>query len=609
MTAASSYTDFALFRRLVRQARPYWLHTGGIFLLNLLSIPFALLTPLPLKIAVDSVIGSEPLPGLLDTLLPAGTSRSDSVILVLAAGLVVVIALLSRLQGLGSWLLQTYTGEKLVLSFRAQIFRRVQRLSLAYHDSKGTTDSTYRIQYDAPSIQYIMINGVFPFITAGFTLISIICVVGMIAWQLAAVVLAVLPVLFMLIHISGRRLRSQWFEVKELESSAMSVVQEVLTAVRVVKAFGQEDREQERFVDHSSKSMWGHLRIAYIEGSSDLLVSLTIAAGMAAALFIGVRLVQPGTLTLGELLLVMGYLSQISAPMYTISKTATTLQSSLASAERAFALLDESPDVAERPNAQPLARAAGGVAFRDVSFDYERGRTVLRDISFEISPGTRVGIAGTTGAGKTTLLNLLTRFYDPTSGQILLDGVDLRDYKLRDLRDQYAIVLQEPLLFSTSIAENIAYARPTASEEEIIEAAKAADAHEFIVSLPEGYETRVGERGMRLSGGERQRISLARAFLKDAPILILDEPTSSVDVRTEAAIMGAMERLMEGRTSFMITHRPSTMAHCNTLLVIQNGQLVVATSEVSTGIRKAMVYDRSASHHLDDLELPAPKVM
>jgi len=277
---------------------------------------------------------------------------------------------------------------------------------------------------------------------------------------------------------------------------------------------------------------------------------------------------------LGDLLLVMGYLAQLYGPLNTLSNSKASLQSSLASAERAFSILDEAPDVVERPGAQPLARAAGAVAFREVSFAYREDHPVLHEVSFEIDPGTRVGISGETGAGKTTLMSLLGRFYDPTTGEISLDGIDLRDYKLADLRSQFAIVLQEPVLFSTTISENISYARPGASEEEIIEAAKAANAHEFIVGLPHGYETEVGERGMSLSGGERQRIALARAFLRDAPVLILDEPTSSVDTKTEAVIMDAMERLMRGRTTFMIAHRLGTLANCDVRLEIEEGRVV-----------------------------------
>jgi ATP-binding cassette subfamily B protein len=265
------------------------------------------------------------------------------------------------------------------------------------------------------------------------------------------------------------------------------------------------------------------------------------------------------------------------------------MQSSLASAERAFALLDEAPDVVEKPHARALARAVGDISFSNVCFRYEGEEDfVLRDVSFEVKRGTRVGVVGTTGSGKTTLMSLLSRFYDPTTGEILLDGVDLRDYRLADLRGQFGIVLQDPVLFSASIGENIAYARPGATQNEVIEAARAAHAHEFITALPDGYETVVGERGMRLSGGERQRVSLARAFLKDAPILILDEPTSSVDVHTETHIMEAMEQLMRGRTSLMIAHRLSTLRRCDAILKIEAGRVVPAPSDALAPTSTAM---------------------
>jgi ATP-binding cassette, subfamily B, bacterial len=573
VTITKSHDTLTLLQRLLRQVRPYWPHIGGLLLLSLLLSLLTLLVPLPLKIAVDSAIGSHPLPGFLDA-LPAAVARSDVAVLILAAFLVMMVALFLGLVELASSVLKTYTGEKLVLSFRAQLFRHAQRLSLMYHDSRGTTDSAYRIQYDAPSLKWIVAGSLPSLATAVVTLLGMVYVTFRIDWQLGLVALAVSPFLFLSAWAYGRRLRNRWREIYQLDSSALSVVQEALAAIRVVQAFGRETSEGERFFRRSGESMRTRIRVTFIEGGFALLVGLTTAAGTAAVLFVGVRNVQAGALTLGDLLLVMSYLAQLYALLKQLSKSTTGLQSSLASAERAFSLLDEEPDVVERREARPLERASGAVTFDEVSFAYRENHPVLRNVSFEVDPGTRVGISGTTGAGKTTLMSLLIRFYDPSAGQVLLDGVDLRDYRIADLRNQFAIVLQEPVLFSTSIAENIAYARHGAKEEEIVEAAKAANAHEFIVGLPHGYESRVGERGASLSGGERQRVALARAFLKDAPILILDEPTSSVDTKTEAAIMEAMERLMRERTTFMIAHRLGTLANCDVRLQIEGGRVV-----------------------------------
>lgn len=570
----SRHGDLRLYGRIWGQARPYWQHIVGVFLLDLLASPLGLLAPVPLKIAVDSAIGNHPLPSFLEPVLPPRATHSGTAALFLAVGLLVGLTVVRQIQSLASSLLRTYTAEKLVLDFRSRLFRHAQRLSLAYHDMSGTADSVYRIQYDASAIQYVALDGFVPFFRAGFTLVAMLYITLRIDWQFAMVALVVSPGLYWVSQASRRRWRVQSREVKTMESAAMAVVQEVLSAVRVVKAFGREDYEQDRYMRRSTDVLGARIRLGLAEGRFSLIIGLITSVGTAAALWLGVRHVQAGVLTLGSLFLVMSYLSQLYEPLRTIGQKATRLQGYLASAERAFAILDQRPDVVERPNARPLARASGAVTFRNVCFAYQQGQSVLRDISLEVSPGTRVGIAGRTGAGKTTLLSLLTRFYDPVSGQIVLDGVDLPDYRVADLRNQFAIVLQEPVLFSTSIRENIAYARPEASDEEIVKAAKLADAHDFIIGLPEGYQTRVGERGMRLSGGERQRISLARAFLKDAPILLLDEPTSSVDLKTESTIMEAMDRLMRGRTTFIIAHRLSTLEGCDLRMELQNGGLV-----------------------------------
>jgi ATP-binding cassette subfamily B protein len=573
---ASGRTSTGLrpYRRLMREAQPYRRHIGGLFALSMLSSVFALLTPLPLKIAVDSVVGSHPLPGFIAVIVPAGLRHSQTGVLLVAAGLFVLISLLKQLQQFGSLVLTTYAGEKLLLQFRSRLFHHAERLSLAYHDARGTADSTYRIQYDATAIQTVAVGGLIPFFTAIVTVAGMIYVTARIDWQLALVSLAVAPILFFALRVYRKRLRAQWHDAKRLESSALSIVQESLGALRVVKAFGREDHARDRFADRSAASVRAKIGLSLVEGRFGIVVGATIGLGMGTVLFVGTRHVLAGAMTLGELVLVMGYLQQLYDPLKTASKKAGALQSSLASAERVYSILDEEPDFVDPPNARPLVQAAGAVAFQNVSFAYEPGHRVLHEVSFEVPPGTRLGIAGTTGAGKTTLVSLLTRFYDPSSGRILLDGVDLRRYRLADLRSQFAIVLQEPVLFSTSIFENIAYARPDADYAEVVTAAKAASAHEFISALEEGYNTQVGERGIRFSGGERQRLALARAFLKDAPILILDEPTSSVDAQTEAEILAAMKRLMRGRTTFVIAHRPSTLEICDARLELEHGHVV-----------------------------------
>ncbi len=568
----------AFWRRLAREVRPYWGLITASFLTSVLAAPFALLLPLPLKIAVDTVLGGHPLPGFLNFALPASVRDSSSSILMAAIALVIGVALLDQIRAFLNTMLASYTGEQLVLCFRARLFSHVQRLSFTFHDAKGTVDSLYRIQNDTQSFQFILLNTLTPLIGASFMLLGIIVVLAWVEWRLALVALAVSPVLMFITWVSGGRMRKGWETAKELESSALSVVQEALAGLRVVKAFGQEDREHGRFVGLSESGKIARLKLAVVQSSARMLFAMTTAVGTAFVLFIGVQRVQSGDLTVGDLVLAMAYLAQLYVPAQVISETITGMQGGLVSAARVFEVLDEVPDVVERPEARPLERAKGELSFRNVSFAYGDGKKVLSGVSFAIPAGMRLGIKGFTGAGKTTLVNLLSRFYDPTQGHVLLDGVDLREYKLADLRRQFAIVLQDPLLFSTTIAENIAYAKPDATKAEIIRAAEAAHADQFIGNLPDGYETLVGERGMRLSGGERQRISLARAFLKDAPILILDEPTSSVDVTTEKVIMDSMENLMKDRTTLMIAHRLTTLSHCDAVIEVANGEVTFVSS-------------------------------
>ena len=560
----------SLLLRTLRQSKPCWPHLTAIAALSLLSVPLALLFPIPLKIVVDSALGHQPLPAFLQ--LPWVRPLSSSP-LWLAVGLLLAIGVLTSLQSLASWWLQTYTGEKLVWDFRAQLLDHAQRLSLSFHDDRGATDPAYRIQHDAPSIQYILIQGILPAVVSFCTLIGMLVACGMIDVGLALIALAVTPILFLLTRGCSRLVRERSMKVKEIDSAAMSIIQEVLGSIRVIKAFGQERREYERFVRRSNQRVDGQVGLARMQALFNVLIVLSICGGTSTTLYVGVRHVRAGLITVGELLVVMAYVGQMYEPLRLISSKATDLQAWFTSIERAFALLDETAELPENPTAVEAGRARGEVEFRNVSFDYGSKRG-LRNVSFCLPPGARVGIVGASGAGKTTLLNLLMRFYDPTAGQVLLDGRDIRDYRIADLRRQFAAVLQEPLLFAASIAENIAYGEPNATNEEIIAAAQAANSHDFISRLPEGYDSRVGERGVQLSGGERQRISLARAFLRNSPILILDEPTSSVDVKTEAAIMEATDALMRGRLTIMVAHRESTLKDCDVILVLDQGQLL-----------------------------------
>jgi ATP-binding cassette subfamily B protein len=569
-----TYSTSILLKRVFKMVRPFWKHLISIFFLSLLSTPLALLNPLPLKLIIDNAFGHQAVPEILKNFFPVSFNFSVGAVIIIAVAMVIVIEILKQLQGLVSWLLQTYTGEKIVVTFRALLFKQVQKLSLAYHDQYGTADALYKLQNDATSIRTIVVSSFTPFISAGLTLIGMLVVMTYIHWHFTIIAMAIIPVLLWLTHRSSTRLRDTWGEVKKYESSAMAVIHETLASLRVVKAFGQESKEEKRFVARSNEAIKGQMKVARLGAGFDFMVGLTISVATALLLYIGATYVQSGKITLGELIIVMAYLAQVFGPLVTISKNITSLQSSLASIERVFALLDHDQEVIEHPNPVPVSKSQGAIEFDRVFFSYNKSKNTLSDVSFRIEPGMLVGILGSTGAGKSTLINLLMRFYDVDKGRIMVNGINIKKYKVGEYRALFSLVLQESILFSTSIRENIAYGKTEASEKEIHDAAIAANAHEFIMGLEQGYNTEVGERGMQLSGGERQRIAIARAFLTNAPILILDEPTSSVDVGTEAAIMDALERLMAGRTTLLITHRLDTLEQCDALIRLANGRIV-----------------------------------
>lgn len=566
-------SEAQLYKSLRATARPYTPYLLGVLFLELLSAPLTLLAPIPLQIAVDSVVHQKAVPSALRWALNT-TPGHQHALLFGVCMLSLGIVFLGQIRSLLSSILSTYTGQNMVLEFRARLFRHAQNLSLSYHTDKSSTDALYRIQSDASAIESIFIDTIIPAITAVFTLFCMLYVLLRLDFTIGCIALTVSPILFLLSRLSRPILRGQSRKIKQQESMAMGVIHEVLALLRVVKAFGQEEREQNRFTQQAKNCVTARIRLNVIESLLGLGINMVTALGVASVLYFGVNDVLSKVLTLGQFLLVLSYVSDIYAPLKTVSRKMVSVQTHLTSLERAFGFLSEPMDVPEPASPKPLERAKGKVSFQDVGFRYVKERDILKEISFEVEAGSRVGIVGVTGSGKTTVTNLLLRLYDPHVGSIHLDETDIREFRVKDLRNQFAVVFQESLLFSASIGENIAYGRPGATQEEIEVAAHAANVHNFVMSLPNQYETRVGERGMAVSGGERQRIALARAFLKDAPILVLDEPTSSVDGNTEAIIMEAMERLMQGRTTFIIAHRLNTLERCDTILNIEQGRLV-----------------------------------
>ena len=409
--------DVELLVRVMRLARKYWLLILVFFVVSMLATPLTLLSPVPLAIVADVLVGDEALPGWLSPIVPDAIESSEAQLIALAAILFVSVALLRQTQELFRLFLYTYIGERLVLDFRSRLFAQVQRMSLAYHDSQGTADSIYRIQYDATAIQSLAIEGVIPFVSSTFMLLAMLYVIFVIDWQLAVVALVAAPVMLVLTRMYQTKLRQRARSVKRLESSAMQVIQEVLGSLRVVKAFGREESEDERFSGRAEDGVQARVGLSAMEGLFGLLIGATTACVGAIVLYIGALHVQSGVLTLGELLLVMGYLSQLYEPLRSASKRIGKMQSSLASAERAFDLLDQAPDVKERPDAMPLKRARGEIKFSGVSFGYNSGTRVLHDVWYQLPPGQRLGVYGVTGAGKTTLISLLTRIVRPQRGR------------------------------------------------------------------------------------------------------------------------------------------------------------------------------------------------
>jgi len=532
----------------------------------------ALLGPWPLKVLFDSVLGSLPLAPLLARLIaPLGHDKATLLVAVVSAGFALTLVS-NALKVLNSYF-ETRVSQRMTLDFRSDLFRHAQRLSLDYHDRTLGGALIYAINFQADAAAGLVM-ALLPLLRSALTLVGMFWVTFRIDPMLAVVSLTVVPLLYYSAGHYVSRIQPRLRDVRNMEGESLSIIHEAISMIRVILAFGREDHEFEKFRRQGARAVDARVGVTVRQVAFSLMVNTATAGGAALVLAVGAFKILDGHLTAGELLVVLAYVASLYKPLETITNTVSSLQERFIALEMAFELLDTEPRVRDRPNAVPLPHVRGEIVFEDVAFAYDGRARTLEGISFRARAGEVIGVVGPTGAGKSTLVSLLPRFYEPASGRILVDGVDVRGIELVSLRSQISVVLQDPLLFSGTIADNIRYGRPESSLAEIEAAARAANAHEFITALPNGYDTTIGEKGVRISGGERQRISVARAFLKDAPILILDEPTSSIDSRTEAVILDALERLIVGRTTFMIAHRLSTLRRPDRILVLDGGRIV-----------------------------------
>jgi ATP-binding cassette subfamily B protein len=551
--------------------RPYRKYLIGVMALTVTTAILGLAEPWPLAVILNTVLSEEHTTGILATIF--GEDPTTWVVLVaMVLARFLIIAVGNAFTVLSHYLGST-TEQNMVMDLRSDLFRHVQRLSFTFHDQRQTGALMSQINIQAASVGNIVM--VIPPIAEAFlTLLGMLAIALLLDWELALLALAVVPLLYWSFGVYGSRIVPRLRKVQELEWRSLSIVHEAMAMLRVIVSFGREDYEHQRFREQGKTAVDERVKLTVSQSMYTLFVQTATAAGTSLVLGVGAWHVIQGKISVGELIVLMTYIASVYQPLEQISTTVGMIHEELVQFNASLDLLDMDPDVKEKPDAVELGRSSGHVVVGGVGFAYKGRQETLADITFEAMPGEKVAIVGHTGAGKSTLMSLLVRFYDPVSGVIEIDGVDLRDLKLSSLREQISVVLQEPLLFSGTIKENIRYGQLDATHEEVIAAARAANAHDFIEGLPQGYGTVLGERGAHISGGERQRICVARAFLKDAPILILDEPTSSIDSKTEGVILDALDDLMEGRTSFMIAHRLSTVRHADQIIVLSQGRIV-----------------------------------
>jgi ATP-binding cassette subfamily B protein/subfamily B ATP-binding cassette protein MsbA len=556
--------------RLLRYARPHWRGLTLMLSAMLVDVALNLARPWPLALLIDNVLGPHPIPHWIAQ-IPGADTRHGLLVWVVVAEVCIVLA--GTLANMAADFLSLKLGQEMTWSLAGNLFRHLQRLSLLFHSKRAVGDLIQRVTSDSYSIDTLLTGAVLPAIQALITLIAVFVVMSALDWRLTLLAVAVVPLIVLSVRHFGRPMKERSREMRDSEGRMSSVVEQTLGAIPAVQAFTRERHQERSFRAHAQQTVRAYVRAMYAGMWFQLFTGLATVLGTAAVLFVGGTLALEGVITTGTIVVFVSYLASLYDPIDSLSHTAQTVQEAAAETDRVMEILEIEPAVRDRPGASERA-LAGSIRYEGVSFGYEPGRPVLHDVSLSVDPGEVLAIVGPTGAGKTTLVSLLVRFFDPWQGRITIGEADIRDFTLHSLRSQIALVLQDPFLFPTTIAENIALGRPDARREQVVQAARAANAHQFIERLPDGYDSLVGERGATLSGGEKQRLSIARAFLKDAPLLILDEPTSALDARTEGLLLEALERLMAGRVTLVIAHRLSTIRGADEIVVLEEGRVL-----------------------------------
>lgn len=562
-------------RLILELIRPYRLLVAGIFAVLLVQIATGLAAPWPLKVVLDSVVGHHPLPGWLHGLLqPLLGGEGKMHIAGLAAIMVFAIAVVAAIASYVANYLTETVGQRIGNDLRTRAYHHLQQLSLNYFDTHRVGPILSTLTDDVDTIQGFASASTLGIATDLLTIVGMLAMMLWLQWDFTLIALAVAPLLLLFVSRIRKAVKAATHEVRKRESDIVAVAEEGLQSIRVVKAFDREDLQERQLADAGQQAVDAALNARRVKSVVSPIVTVVVAACTAVVLWRGSALILAGAMTAGTLTVFISYLASFFKPVQDLAKLTNTIAMASVGVDRVNALLTAETSVEEKPEAIEPEQIEGAISFERVAFSYDSETPVLRDVTFDVKPGQLVGVVGHTGSGKSSLVSLIPRFYDPSNGTVRIDGIDLRDYKLHELRRQIAYVLQDTVLFRGTIRDNIAFGRPDADHDEIVEMAKLANAHEFISAMPQGYDSPVGERGLTLSGGQRQRIGIARALIRNSPILILDEPTAALDAESEHLVMSALQRLMNGRTVITIAHRLSTIRDADKIVVLEEGRVV-----------------------------------